>query len=419
MKPLKIGIFGVGVRGRSLAPNFMLLGCDIVAICDFRPECIEEAKKVVGEEVAVYDNFDEFVNHDMDAVILANFFHEHAPYAIRLMEKGIHIFSECISNGTMGEGVALARAWDKHPVVYMLAENYPEMIFNREIRRVCREGTLGKIMYAEGEYNHPAAPGDVSFMKDYNYFPEHWRNYLPRTYYITHSLGPIMYATGATPKRVTAFAVYAPMEGDVPTASHGGDRAAVVTTQNDDGSIYRITGCAAYGAHHNAYRVCGVNGQIENLRGMGGKVMLRYSEWARPEGLACDNLYEPAWNDKDEEMIKTSGHGGGDFLTARMFVECVREGKQPPHPFHLYSAITMSSVGILAHRSMLEGGVPYDIPDFRNEEDRAKYENDFLTPFIGKNGEAPTLPCCSHIDHTPTETQLSLYKKMIMGVEEE
>ena len=47
MKKLKIGIFGVGGRGRSLAPNFMLLGCDIVAICDFRPECIEEAKKVV------------------------------------------------------------------------------------------------------------------------------------------------------------------------------------------------------------------------------------------------------------------------------------------------------------------------------------------------------------------------------------
>lgn len=418
MKKLKIGIFGVGERGRSLAPNFMLLGCDIVAICDFRPECIEKAKKVVGDSVAVYESFDDFIHHDMDAVILSNFFHEHAPYAIRLMERGIHVFSECISNGTMGEGVALARAWEKHPVIYMLAENYPEMIFNREIKRVCDEGTLGKIMYAEGEYNHPGAPGDVAFMKDYNYFPAHWRNYLPRTYYITHSLGPIMYATGATPKRVTAFAVYEPVKGDYPTASMDGDRAAVVTTQNDDGSIYRITGCAAYGAHHNAYRVCGVNGQIENLRGMGGKVMLRYSEWARPEGLACDNLYEPAWNDKDEELIKTSGHGGGDYLTARTFVECVRKGKQPPHPFNLYSAITMSSVGILAHRSMLEGGVPYDIPDFRTEEDRVKYENDFLTPFVGKNGEAPTLPCCSHPNHTHTEKQLSLYKKMVMGVEE-
>ncbi len=418
MKKLKIGIFGAGVRGLALAPNFMLLGSQIVAVCDFRPERLEEAKKVVGADVAFYDNFDAFVEHEMDAVILANYFHEHAPYAIRLMEKGIHIFSECISNGTMAEGVALARAWEKHPVVYMLAENYPQMIFNREIKRVCDGGTLGKLLYAEGEYNHPGAPGNITFMKDYNYFPEHWRNYLPRTYYITHSLGPIMHATGATPKRVTAFSVFAPNTNDYPSARKNGDLAAVVTTQNDDGSIFRITGCAAYGAHHNAYRVCGVNGQIENLRGMGNRVMLRYSDWAKPEGKACDNLYEPAWNDKDEELIKSSGHGGADFITARIFIECVSEGKQPPHPFDLYSAITMSSVGILAHRSMLEGGVPYDIPDFRDEEARKKYENDFLTPFVGKNGEAPTLPCCSHPEYNHTEKQLYLYKKMIMGIED-
>ncbi len=418
MKKLKIGLFGAGVRGRSLVPSFMLLGCEIVAVCDFRPECLQEIKKTVGEDVAYYDSFDAFIEHKMDAVILANYFHEHAPYAIRLMEKGIHIFSECISNGTMGEGVALARAWDKNPVVYMLAENYPQMIFNREIKRVCDEGTLGKLMYAEGEYNHPGSPGDVDFMKAYNYFPEHWRNYLPRTYYITHSLGPIMYATGATPKRVTAFSIYAPNFSDFPTASRNGDRAAVITTQNDDGSVFRITGCAAYGAHHNAYRVCGLNGQIENLRGMGNKVMLRYNAWSKPEDKETDNLYEPEWNDKDEQMIKTSGHGGGDFLTVRMFVECVSEGKQPPHPFNLYSAINMSSVGILAHRSMLEGGVPYDIPDFRTEEARKQYENDFLTPFVGQNGEKPTLPCCSSEEYAPTETQLELFKKEVMGIKD-
>ena len=417
MKKLKIGIFGAGVRGLSLAPCFMLLGCDIVAVCDFRPARLAEAKKVCGASVATYESFDDFIEHEMDAVVLSNFFHEHAPYAVRLMEKGIHIFSECISNGTMAEGVALVRAWEKHPVVYMLAENYPQMIFNREIKRVCEDGSLGKILYAEGEYNHPGAPGNVDFMKDYTYIPGHWRNYLPRTYYITHSLGPIMAATGATPKRVTAFAVYDPLQGAYPSASQNGDKVAVVTTQNDDGTIYRITGCAAYGAHHNAYRVCGANGQIENLRGMGNKVMLRYSAWAKPEGRETDNLYEPTWQDKDEELIKASGHGGADFLTVRLFVDCVLKGEQPPHPFHLHAAVAMSSVGILAHRSMLENGKPYDIPDFNKEEDRVLYENDYLSPFP-KDGNAPTLPCCSVTDHAPTETQLALYRKEVLGIQE-
>ena len=57
-----------------------------------------------------------------------------------------------------------------------------------------------------------------------------------------------------------------------------------------------------------------------------------------------------------------------------------------------HSAVTMSSVGIPAHRSVPEGSVPYDIPDFRKEEDRVKYENDRLSPFYGSDGSLPTLP---------------------------
>lgn len=412
MGSLKIGIFGAS-RGMDLAKDFMLNGCDIVAICDYRKECLEEASKELGNTVAVYESFDEFIEHDMDAVVLANYFYEHAPYAIKCFKRGIHVFSECISNGTMAEGVALIRAFEKSNSIYMLAENYPQMIFNREIKRICDGGTLGKILYAEGEYNHPGNPFDDKFLKRYNYFSKHWRNFLPRTYYITHSLGPVMWATGATPVKVTAFAVFAPRNEDEPSASYGGDRAAIVTTQNDDGSVFRVTGCAGFGAHHNSYRVCGTDGQIENLRGMDGKIMLRYNDWTKPEGAEEINLYAPSWNDKDEEIIKSSGHGGGDYLTVRMFIDCIKARIQPEHPFDIYSAVNMSSVAILSHRSMLDGGKPYDIPDFRKEECREQYENDRLTPFYGFDGSEPNIPCCSHPDFKPTEKQIELYHKML------
>ncbi len=415
MKKIKIGIFGVG-RGMNLARDFMLLGADIVAICDFNKERLDEATKKVGSDTAIYDDFDAFIEHDMDAVVLANYFHEHAPFTIKCFEKGLHVFSECISNGTMAEGIELLRAFEKSNSIYMLAENYPQMKFNREMKRVCSGGTLGKILYAEGEYNHPGDPYDTTFKKTYNYFQEHWRNFLPRSYYITHSIGPVMWATGATPKRVTSFASFAPIEGDAPTASFSGDKVSIVTTQNDDGSIFRITGCAAFGGHHNAYRVCGTEGQIENLRGMGSKVMLRYNDWSKPEGMEEVNLYEPKWNDPDEEIFKTSGHGGGDYLTCRMFLDCIKKGEQPEHPFDIHSAINMSSVAILAHRSMLEGGKPYDIPDFTKEEACKRYENDRLSPFYGTDGSEPTIPCCSHTDFKPTEKQVENYKK-VLGIE--
>ena len=415
MKKIKVGIFGAR-RGMNYARHFIMLNCEVVAVCENRPEIrenVEKTLKELGSDAVYYEDFDAFIEHDMDAVFVANNFHEHVPFVVRLMEKGIHVLSECISNGTMAEGVELIRAAEKSDAIYMLAENYPMMLFNREMQRVCKGGTLGKILFAEGEYNHPVSPYDENFYKMHTYSLKHWRNYLPATYYITHSMGPVMCATGATPKRVTAMPVYAPADENIPSAKQNADRAAIITTLNDDDSVFRVVGCAGFGAHHNSYRFCGTKGQIENVRGMGNKVMLRYDAWNVPEGMEENNLYEPNFDDEDDELIKASGHGGGDYLTAKIFVECIREGKQPPHPFHVHAAVAMSSVAILGHRSLMEGGVPYDIPDFHCEEARKQYENDRLSPFFGMDGSEPTLPCCSHPDYKPSEEQLQKYLELI------
>lgn len=402
MPNLKIGVFGVG-RGTTLARNFMMLNCDIVAICDSSADRLQKPLKELGITPKIYNDFDLFINHDMDAVIIANAFNEHTPYAIKCLNKGLHVYSECISNSTMAEGVELVRAAEKSGCVYMLAENYPQMIFNREIKRVCDGGSLGKILYAEGEYNHPVDPNDAEFKQLCLYYPKHWRNFLPASYYITHSIGPIMWATGAVPRRVTAFAAFSPAESDITIGKNSGDAAAIITTLNDDDSIFRVTGCSRFGGHHCAYRVCGTEGQIENLRGMDDKIMLRYNAWSKPEGTEENNLYTPMWNDPDEERIRASGHGGSDFLTARTFVECIKQGKMPEYPFDVYGGVTMSSVAILAHRSILEGGKPFDIPDFRNEQDRKLYENDHSTPFYATDGARPTIPCSSKPDFTVDE----------------
>ena len=412
MKAIRIGIFGLN-RGASYITSLLENGADIVAACDQNPRWLNKAKDRLGESVTYYESFDEFIEHPMDAVLLANYFNEHAPFAIRCLEKGIHVLSECTAAGTMAECVALVRAAEKSKAKYMLCENYPFMKFNREIKRVCDEGTLGKILYAEGEYNHPVSGADTSFIKDAYPYPHHWRNYLPASYYLTHALTPIMYATGAFPRRVTALPVFNPRREETHPVSgkHGGDCAAIISTLNEDGSVFKFTGCASFGAHANSYRVCGEKGQIENLRGMNGKVMLRYNEWDIPEGMEKNNLYEPKWNHKDEELIEKAGHGGGDFLVVQEFLNCIREDKNPP--FDAYFATRMSAVAILAHRSLLEEGMPYDVPDFRKEEDRTKWEKDEITPFYGPNGEEPTIPCTSDNDYKPTENQMKTYLELL------
>ena len=73
-------------------------------------------------------------------------------------------------------------------------------------------------------------------------------------------------------------------------------------------------------------------------------------------------------------------------------MDCVRERKQPPFPYDVKSADTMSSVAILAHRSVLAGGTPMDLPNYDHEADRAQYENDRATPFYGADGSEPNIP---------------------------
>ncbi len=411
MKKFRIGVLGAG-RGTDIAENFKLLDCEIVALCECNEKRAEAGLKNLESDIPVYKDFDEMLELDLDAVIIANFFHEHAPFAIKCFEKNIHVYCECTSNGTFAEGVELIRAYEKSDSIFMLAENYPQMIFNREMKRVCDGGTLGKILYAEGEYNHPVNPTDSEFLKGYIYTAEHWRNFLPRSYYITHSLAPLMSSTGATPKRISAMSIFSPIEEEA-TARMVGDRAAIITTFNDDGSVFRVTGCAAFGAHHNAYRICGTKGQIENLRGMGEKVMLRYNHWDVPEGMEENNLYEPDFNDADKELIEQSGHGGGDYIIAKKFLECISENREPELPYDIYSAINMASVAILAHRSILNGFVPYDVPDFHDEATRKEYENDRQSPFVASDGTQPDIPCCSKTDYKPTAQQLDNYNKII------
>lgn len=408
MKKIRMGIFGLG-RGSDYFENIINNNGEVVAVCDRDEKKVKDALDFLGENTVAYSDFDAFIEHDMDAVYIANCFHEHTPFVVKCLERNLNVLCECTSNATMGEGVAIVRAAQKSKAIYMLAENYPYMIFNREMKRVYDGGSLGKAIYAEGEYNHPFNLDNGKEHMSIRPYSKHWRNYLPRSYYVTHSLAPLMYITGAVPKRVTAMAVYSPFEEEKTVVSPVADRAAVMTTLNDDGSVFKFTGCAAFGAHGNSYRICGQKGQIENLRGTDEKIMLRYNSWQIPEGMEEVNCYKPEWNVDEKEMAEAAGHGGSDFFVVKEFFDCIRENRKPV--FDEFFATTMASVAILGHRSLLEKGMPYDIPDFRNEEDCKKWENDFSTPFY-INGREPDIHCCSNPDYCPRPDQIEAYKKL-------
>lgn len=403
MKKLRVGIVGLG-RAGAFIKSLYLNDAVFVATCETQAEMNYGLKELYGDDFGFYTDFEEFLNHPggMDVVILGNFFHEHAPYAIRCLEKGINVISECLPNATMAEGVALVRAAEKSNAMYICGENYQYYTTYIEADRVYKSGQLGKILFAESEYNHPLlAPLSYSEQQKTNYlrkFEKHWRNYLPRTYYIQHSLAPLMFVTGSRPVRVTAFPVYNDeMElGDMLTGPNVKDRAAIVMCQNDDHSVFRLTGMASFGAEDISFRFCCDKGQIENLRSEENQMLLRFNGGYVPEGRNTVNIYKTEVTPEEAELVEKAGggHDGADFRVIRESLKAIREGKQ--HPMDVYFATTLSSVAILAHRSILNGGQPYDIPDFRKEEDRVKFENDHATPFYGSDGSEPNIPCSSH-----------------------
>ena len=60
MKKIKVGVFGAG-RGMDIAHYFMMLGCEIVALCERDKERSDKVLKKLPETATVYRDFDEFI----------------------------------------------------------------------------------------------------------------------------------------------------------------------------------------------------------------------------------------------------------------------------------------------------------------------------------------------------------------------
>lgn len=398
-KKLRFGVYGVRLRA-CLVSCIHASGAEVVAICDRRPAGIAECKARYPEckDAVEYSDFDEFIKHDMDAVLLANYFNEHAECAIKAMRAGKHVLSETLSNVSMAEGVALVRAKEETGMTYALLENYPNMKPNLEMERVYKEGTLGNCVYAEGEYVHPMSSTEFNQLSPGE---RHWRNWTPRTYYTTHALAPLMQMTDAIPTKVTAMASFRP-EVSKDTALRTGDAAAIILCQTDINAVFRITGWAMFQPHGNFYRLCCTRGGVETNHST-GKMRLCYNPWTLPEGKEAVSEYDIKW--QDEELGKIAdgaGHGGSDFFVVYNFIKDIEEGREPY--WNVYRATTAASVAILAWRSILNNNACYDVPDFRREEDRRQYEFDNISPFPDEDYRV-SVPCSSK-PYTPTEEDL-------------
>jgi len=372
-KRLRVGVVGAR-RGRALALNVgPLVGMELVALCD----TWEERLKQVGDElkVSTYADYDRFLEHDMDAVILANYFHQHAPFAVKALRAGMHVMSETAACSTLAEGVALIEAVERSGKTYMFAENYPYMVFNQEMRRLYRSGLIGEFQYGEGEYVHPMSASEKNLLAP---GINHWRNWIPATYYCTHALAPVMFITDTWPVKVNGFVIPRDMRDDViKMTAKRNDPAAMIALRMDNDAVVKLLQVSLRG-EGVWVRIHGNRGLMENVRGPGAnRLRVRREKFDKKPGEPVERLYTPDFPEHHEEAMK-AGHGGGDFFTTYHFAKAIRTGK-PPY-LDVYRGVAMSIVGILAYRSALDDSNSVVVPDFRKKSVRARYRNDHWTP---------------------------------------
>ena len=283
--------------------------------------------------------------------------------------------SETSACFTLAEGVQLIEAVEKSGKIYMFAENYPYMVFNQEMRKLYQSGLIGKFMYGEGEYVHPMSAHEANQLSP---GIEHWRNWIPATYYCTHALAPVMFITDTWPVKVNGFVVpYDPDDDNYRMTVKRNDTSSMIGLRMTGGAVVKLLQGRLRG-HGIWVRIHGNRGLMENVR-QGSTAMLRVRRepFDKEPGEPVERIYLPDFPEHHQEAVR-AGHGGGDFFMNYHFAQAIRTGK-PPY-LDVHRGVVMSIVGILAYRSALNDSNTVEVPDFRKELVRDKYRSDHWNP---------------------------------------
>ncbi len=347
---------------------------DVVALCEKYDKVYVKSQvkerwgsfDTADHKLTFYTDYDKFLEHDMDAVILANYATEHTAAAIKALKAGKHVLSECMACYTMGEAVELAEAVEASGLVYMFAENYPYSAINLEMRRRYEAGDIGEFKYGECSYIHPATKEEMANLRS---SPSHWRVWNPVTYYCTHSMGPVMKITGLRPVKVSGLVIpYDFNDAYMKSCMRTGDYSSVLMCTMENGALARIIPCSYMRTNALRTNIIGATGSM-NVSDDGLLQVYRPKAFNAPNTITVER-YAPNFPEYLSKAVE-HGHGGGDFCINYYFRKAIEEGGKPE--IDVYQGLDMTVIGILGYMSAHKDNVSMEVPDFRKKEDRDKW----------------------------------------------
>ena len=375
MQSLKVGLVGAGgntvgdARGLHHARHLAALDAGtIVAVCDIVPEAAERAAAQLN--ATAYTDFDKFLRHGVDLIIIATPDTLHAQQAAQALEAGVGVVSEVPAATTIEDGQRLVQAYRKSGGFYMLLENYGYRDENELIRRMVQAGQFGDVYFGEGEYLHDC--------RGLNRFADGSLTWRGRSFsgyvYIWHSLRPLLYILDDRPKRISAMATRQPgrLEADIDIFDN-----VVSLIETAAGRLLKIRVDIVSPRPHlmDYYALQGTKGSFEGTRGFGDppRIWLEALEPADRPGKSGPGVHWRPLADFEAEYIPDrvaaradaakTGHGGSDYWTMKAFVDAYRRGESSP--VDLFRALDCSLPGLIALQSAQAGGTPIEVPDPR------------------------------------------------------
>ena len=148
VKPLKIGVIGLGMGREHLLRYRQVPNCISQAICDTSADLVQQ----IGDEFSIpqrFTDFAEFIEKaEVDAVSLAvpNFLHKEMTLAA--LDRGLHVMCEkpmAMNTAEAEEMQAAVRASGKKFMIHFNQRFRPE---HQYFRDVIKRGELGNVYYA-------------------------------------------------------------------------------------------------------------------------------------------------------------------------------------------------------------------------------------------------------------------------------
>ncbi|GAB3245866.1 Gfo/Idh/MocA family oxidoreductase [Larkinella harenae] len=390
METVRIGYIGVGNRGAGALKRIVYLENVVVqAVCDVRPERIDEAKKTLEKTThkptyysGKADEWKKLCDRkDIDLIYICTPWNLHTPMALYAMEQGKHVACEIPIATTVDDCWKLVETSERTKRHCMMLENCCYDFFELLTLNMARQGFFGEIIHAEGAYIHDIY--DSLFDKSKRY--DLWRlkeNQRNGNLYPTHGLGPVAQVLDINRgdqmdylvsmasqdfmlgKRANELAQqdadFKPFQGktfrgNMNTTTIRTKKGRTIMLQHD------VSSPRPYSRIH---LISGTKATAQKYP-LPGRIATGHEWLSEKEYQELEKKYQPEIVKRVGELAKqVGGHGGMDFLMDWRLIDCLRNGL--PLDQDVYDAALWSSISPLSEWSVAHRSNSIDVPDFTN-----------------------------------------------------